>query len=235
MLLLVYYWSVTCSGLPCGAFMHLVRKKLAVLALMTSGFACADEVTFSLTTTGQFSPSNWHDLEFQGLVSPGFFGTTSTGSFLLTDLGTFTLFRPTQGADPYQRMTFALDIDFSAPGGIIGMSSFAAELSGTVNTQHGEVLIDFGPAHHFTFSNAAGSGAFDLAINDVTLSMLGPHSDVDIVSQALTGTISNAFDPPATDALGPTVVPEPLSAVLLGTALLLMVRFSRQRVRSAIR
>lgn len=178
--------------------------------------AASGDVSFSLTTVGQFDGSRSQDLRFQGVATPAFVGTTSDGSLLLSDLGTFTLWRPTQGADPYQQVTFALDVAFLAPGGVVGDSTFAAVLSGTANTQHGEILINFGPAHHFTFSNAAGSGAFDLAINDVSLLLPGRHPNIESVSQALTGTITNAFDPPAQ-------VPEPLSIVLLGSSLLVLL------------
>src|SRR5437879_13059017 len=84
-------------------------------------------------------------------------------------------------------------------------------------------VLNSSPAHDLTRRLCVASTTFTryraIAATGPHPDSAPPHSDVDSVSQALTGTISNAFDPPATDALAPTVVPEPLSAVLLGTAL----------------
>lgn len=201
---------------------------LMLFAFIGVFLAHADEMQFSLSTSGSFSPGSPGDLSFAGIGTAslqGFTGTTTGGSLTLTDLGTFTLQKPTHGADPYHD-SFNLDLVFFLPSGIsygiVGHTAFDAAVTGAVNTQQGWVRIGFGPTQHFTFRNSVGSGSFDLTINDLTLHI--PHDDTASVTQPLTGSIGNASDPPAD-------VPEPVSIVLLGTTMVLAATMARRRRR----
>ena len=200
---------------------RLPLVRLMLFAFIGVFLAHADEMQFSLSTSGSFSLGTPGDLSFAGIGTASqaeFTDTTPGGSLTLTDLGTFTLQKPTHGADPYHD-TFNLDLVFSLPSvGIVEQTTFDAAVRGAVNTQRGWVLIDFGPARHFTFSNEYGSGSFDLAINDLALKI--PHGD----TATLTGTITNAIDPV-------TAIPEPLSIVLLGTTMVLVANVARRRRR----
>jgi len=87
------------------------------------------------------------------------------------DLGTFAL--NTSSFANFNPVDFKLSVNFIAPRA--GTMTFSADLSGIVsfkgNSSGGLVTVDFlnnGPKH-FRFSNAQGSGSFDLSITDVTL------------------------------------------------------------------
>lgn len=242
-------------------FYSRVRLFTLILTVPASAFA-AGEISFSLTTNGSFRNAPPWDISFQGSE---FTGTTSGGSLALDNLGTFNLVRPDHGADPYHGDTFVLDVLLALPGGITGSASFVAPLTGTVNTQLGQVLVDFGPPQTFVLNDSSGSDSsgndssggdssgngssasgFQLTLNDVSLALPGPHSDVEIVSGILTGTISNTTDTPnifnnktsnAADQLSTLVLisnPEPLSIVLLGTVILLVVFNLRVRARTGV-
>jgi hypothetical protein len=185
--------------------------------------ASADEfkvVSFSLSTTGTFSSGAPADLVFSGSKFSG--QSNTDGSLILSDLGMFTLTRPGKGADVYHLNsdTFTLNVIFSGPLGIKEPTVFDATLQGTVNRNKGSVLIDFGPTRRFNFDTGSSSGGFDLTIDDITLQM-PPHAST--VSGALTGSITNAFDPP-------NAVPEPQAVVLLGTVILLIGSAFRHRL-----
>jgi hypothetical protein len=202
-------------------------KRLLLLGLGCALLASADEVQFSFSTTGSFSSGTPSDLSFSGIgtaSAAGYTGTTSGGALTLSNLGTLTLKKPSQGSDNYSGDTFTLNLIFFAPTGVGTPTTFNAALSGTVNTQQGSVLIDFGPAKTFHFSNAFASGGFDLSINDLTLNI--PHDDTTRVTQILKGGIANAYDPPA-------AVPEPVSIVLLGSVTLLVSAKLRRQVRKS--
>jgi hypothetical protein len=209
------------------AWLPLVR--LMLFAFIGVFLAHAEEVQFSLSTSGSFSSGTPGDLSFAGIGTAsqaGFTDTTSGGSLTLSDVGIFTLLKPkssapSHGADTY-RDSFTLDLTFFGPTGINGQTTFDATLTGTVNTQQGSVLIDFGPAQTFTFSGEDSSGSFDLTVNDLALGI--PHDGTLSVSQLLTGSISNATDPA-------TAVPEPVSIVLLGTTMVLAAIMARRRRR----
>ena len=193
-------------------------KRLLLFGLGCALLASADEMQFSLSTTGSFSSGTPSDLSFSGIgtaSAAGYTGTTSGGALTVSNLGTLTLKKPSQGSDNYSGDTFTLNLIFFAPTGIGTPTTFNASFSGTVNTQQGSVLIDFGPTKTFHFSNAFASGGFDLSINDLTLNI--PHDDTTRVTQILKGGIMNAYDPPVDSA-----VPEPVSIVLLGSATLLV-------------
>jgi hypothetical protein len=205
-------------------------RRLLLLSFGCTLLASADEVTFSLSTSGTFSSGTPSDLRFDGIgttSTAGFTGTTVGGSLSWSNLGTFTVRKPEGGADNYGG-TFTLNLFFFDPVGIITPTGFTAPLTGTVNNQQGSVVIDFGPTQTFHFSNSDASGGFDLSISDLTLTI--PHDrNTTSVSQVLTGSITNAYDPPIDTA----PVPEPGSIVLLGGVTLLVVGKIRRLQRQS--
>ena len=208
--------------------MILRLTRLLMLSLSCTFLASADEVLFSFSTTGSFSLGTPSDLAFLGIGTgsvPGFTGMTAGNTLSLSNLGTFALTKPGRSADDYTGDTFTLDLSFFAPSGIDGLTMFDAQLTGSVNKNLGTLHIDFGPTKNFQFDNDSGSGAFDLSINDLTLTV--PKDGTTTVSQVLTGNITNAFDP-QTDA---TPAPEPASIVLLSGAALLVAAKLRFRMR----
>jgi hypothetical protein len=198
-----------------------------LLGLIGVFLAQADDVQFSLSTSGFFSSGTPADLAFAGIgtETPQGFGPTFDGSLALTDLGAFTLFKPTHGngADVY-RDAFTLDLFFFFPTGLGGqapfLATFTGTLKGTVNTQQGSVFIDFGPAQTISYNNSVSSGSFDLTIDDLTLNI--PHDGTPSKTAFLTGIVTN-FSDPVTDT------PEPRPTVLLGAALALAAYVARHR------
>jgi len=196
-----------------------VTGSLASADLMPAGDQ-TKVVYFSFKTAGTFSLSTPADLVFSGSKFSDY--SDEDGSLILGDLGTFTLTRPGKDADVYHPNadSFTLDLTFLGPLGVSGQTIFGATLQGRVNRNQGSVFIDFGPTQSFTFENDTGHGGFDLTIDDITLSL---PSDDSTYSDVLTGSITNAWDPPAT-------VPEPQAVVLLGTTILLIGSAFRRRV-----
>jgi hypothetical protein len=197
--------------------------------------AFADAIDFSLSTTGSFSLGTPGGLSFAGIGqappggTAGFTGTTTGGNLALTDLGLFTLVKPSQGSDVYQDHTFTLNVLFFLPTGIDGggQATYSAELSGTVNTQQGSLSIDFGPTQHLTFG---GTGSFDLTVDDLFMDI--PHRSGESIQRVLTGQITNATLSSATALPQAVETPEPVSMVLLGTSILLLAGKARRRLRS---
>jgi hypothetical protein len=202
--------------------MKLMYLMVLLLAGSIGQLAFADDlhvVAFSLSTKGSFSSGAPGILAFVGSNLSG--ETDEDGSLFLGDLGVFTLKKPGKGADVFHSSdTFDLALTFLAPLGVEGSTVVEATLQGKVKHDKGSVFIDFGPAQSFTFANEAGSGGFDLTINDIKLNSKDGHHHA--VSQVLTGKITNAFDPPS-------AVPEPQSVVLLGTLVLLTGFVLRRR------
>jgi hypothetical protein len=179
---------------------------LALLLCLAGGSAFAD-MTFDIqgSTTGQFYLGSTNIAMGTSLIGLSFNGSTFTDTVVppggtQIDLGTFNLATLLAYYDPFD---FKLSVSLTAP--TVGGTTFQADLSGLVSIIGGAATINFvdnGP-RHFTFSNAQGSGAFDLYISDVSV---GNFS-----SKTLVGTISNA-----TFAANPEPAAILLSAVLLG-------------------
>lgn len=197
--------------------------RLSAVGLIGALLASADPMNFSVITTAYLNSASPGGLSFTPASSSGV--SAPNGSLILGNLGTFTVAKPSSDADVYDSNILTLDLAFSRPGGVDGEGIFPATVLGTVDALQGRLTIDFGPARHFTFSNAEGSGSFDVAINNVVLNVA--RWDSGPAAQTLTGKITNATDPPAT-------VPEPLSMALLGTVGLFVTTRMRRQQQAAV-
>ena len=119
--------------------------------------------------------------------------------------------------NPY---VFDLSLSFSAPGGT-NSATIQGDVTGTVIWGIGGAEIDFSNSPiHFAYSNAGGSGSFDLTLNDVYLGVIPIIYPLD--TETLTGTLSHASY---------VTTPEPASvlAILLMSTLLGGVVFLLQK------
>ena len=190
------------------------------------GMARADAVLFS-GNTNLSSPTTidtyltYTSASFTNVSVP-----VGPGLTTLTNLGTFTLNgcsgnNCTEPFGTQDNVTdFTLRITFTDPTVSGTPQLFAADIYGTItrsgasnNLKNGSFLvINFdNTVQHLSFTDADGSGEFDLAVNDVasytSSSSFGDTRTVTGRIQNLTYTPSNSQDPPA--------VPEPGSIVLL--------------------
>jgi hypothetical protein len=203
-------------------------SRMLLLGLGLSFLASADEIPISVSTTGAFSYGTGPGLTFAGIGSTGSSGfddITVQGALALPNLGTFTLQRPAQGADAYNNDFFVLSLAFFAPYGVIGKTSFNADIQGVANKNKASIWIHFGPTQAFQFENASASGGFKLSIDDLFLEI---PDGFDSASQIMKGTITDAYDPP----IALSSVPEPISIVLLGSVVLLVSERIRRQSRT---
>jgi len=198
--------------------MKRVQGLLVLVCLFTVA-AYADSLSVTGSTTGTFSPGNTSsggDLSFQG----GPFAGSTVNPVL--NLGTFTLASAAYAnLDPY---VFDLHLSFSAPIGI-SSTTIQGDVLGLVVLGLGGATIDFSNSPiHFTYSNASGSGSFDLTLNDVYLGIVPLFHPSD--TETLTGTLSHASY---------VTTPEPasvltilfMSTLLGGVVFLLQKRLAR--------
>jgi hypothetical protein len=198
----------------------ILAASLFAVSLGFGGTARADAVLFS-GNTNLSSPTT---IDTYLVYTSATFTNVSVpvgGSAALTNLGTFTLNACKGGCDfGTQNGTadFTLKISFTDPTVAGSPQLFAADIFGKINTngnssnyKNGTLTIDFdNSVQHLTFTNASGSGSFDLSVNDPAIYDANSNFGD---SRTVTGQISNLAytgtdDPPA-------AVPEPGSIVLL--------------------
>ena len=129
-------------------------------------------------------------------------------------LGTFS--RGGSFTTAFDDVPFTLQITFALPANITGGQStlLSALVDGTVTNNNSLMFVDFtANSQSFLFSNALGEGSFDLLITDPETLNRNQNS------RPVTGGIANAVFNEFEVQPGPTVVPEPASLLLLGSAL----------------
>jgi hypothetical protein len=160
------------------------------------------------------------------------------GSTTLPNLGTFTLNACSGNncTEPFGTSVFTLRITFTDPTVSGSPELLAADIYGTIyrsgnsnNIGNGSSLtIDFdNNVQHLTYTNADGSGAFDLSVNDpAPYTAASSFGD----TRTVTGQIENlTFEPSDPPPNG--TVPEPSTLILVGIGLIAVSAVTRSQLQ----
>ena len=193
--------------------------KLAVPAILLA-FALpthAAEITYEGLTSGSFSNSTTANfLSFMGASFGS--GSTSGGSAVLADLGTFAVTLPSSNPGIAVAGNFNFNVTFTTPIGANLANPIVATVAGTINKNNANNLFfDFGSGQTIDFSGPGGSGSFFFTVNDVSF----PNGSRTGAQRTRTGSISSAVFNPTTAGppSPPNSVPEPGTLALLGLGL----------------
>ncbi len=203
-----------------------IRKSLlaATLLIGALGFrGTAQAVTFTGDTNSSSPTTIATYLTFSG-ASFNLNVPVGPGPTDLTNLGTFTLDGCGNSCtEPFGTQDgvadFTLKITFTDPTVSGSPEQFTADIYGTISTQgagkfqNGSSLtINFDNTHqNLTYTNAQGSGAFELWVDDVAFSYSN-SSTVPPDFRTVVGHIENLTFTPSTPS---AAVPEPGSALLM--------------------
>lgn len=163
-------------------------------------------------------------------VGPGPTSLTNLGTFTLNVCGSVNCIENFGAMDGVT--DFTLRITFTDPVVSGSPALFSADIFGTIsrngnsnNIGSGSLLtIDFvNAAQHFDYSNALGSGGFDISVNDPS-----PYTSSSQFgnTRVVTGQITNLTFSPTTTT---PAVPEPRSMLLVGVGLVGLV-IARRRI-----
>ncbi|MBZ5630950.1 MAG: YdgA family protein [Acidobacteriia bacterium] len=220
-----------------------VFRVTALLILLLSAAAFADNVTFNTNTTlgcfssGTCTPSsssdNYNPIGTNNTVTFNGSGTgdlTTSGGSLAFTLGTFSW----QGsASNYNSSeNFYATVSFSLPTGIVPgqTEAFSADIVGLTSYNPDHLQVDFSNTPvAFTFNNGTYTGSFNFYVDDVTFTSSGDN-------KTWTGHVTGANqtlivpDPPPPPP-PPGEAPEPGSLVLMGSGLMAMAGVLRRKLR----
>ena len=229
------------------------RILVGVVTLFFVGFGAAStyaaEVTFAAYTNGAFDAAavpNTSSAQSATLTgdlagdlvynNASFSGTSSGGSLLGVNLGSFTL--APSGNPDFDGHTFTLRVTFTIPTGINSppgpSSTYSALLTGEASSAPGQcpasdpapcgsVTIDFDNTPvAFTFANSGAVGSFKF--NALDLTVLAGQTAI------LRGNITDASQREIENGEGDlTPAPEPTSMLLLGSGLAAAAARARRR------
>jgi len=208
--------------------------KLFLLILTGSTLSFAD-VDPSLSVIGSFDPGSPVSLNYRN--APEFTGTPSGGSSTPDNLGTFSLPTLPQGADPFHGDFSALLLDvWPPPSNVRNGTSPPTDPHETGNTQPGGTQsgdpppTDSGPPQSGPPGDPGGDGASDPSIGGSGyVPFGGPRNGPDPGTDTPT-------DPPTDPPTEPPVITtaEPVSVVLLGSAILVVVVVFRRRFVASV-
>jgi len=210
--------------------------------LSLGGTAHATTVLFSGDTSASSPTTIDSYLTYASANFTNISVTDGPGSTSLTNLGTFTLnvCSGNNCTEPFGTQDgladFTLRITFSDPTVSGTPQLFAADIYGTIyrsgnssNIGIGSSLtIDFdNTPQHLSYTNAFGSGAFDLSVNDpAPYTAASSFGD----TRTVTGQIANlTFTDPPPPTNG--TVPEPSTLILIGIGLIAVSVVTRSQLQ----
>jgi hypothetical protein len=205
---MIVYLGVGAGRAAAGPILHVTGDTAGCFGSACGSFATpvSSSATYGLTFTGAVVDVT----------------TDALGAATNIDLGTLSRDN-VNVTDSLPALPFTLNLTFSLPTGIVGgqFDLLNASITGASPGGGAPLNVNFDNGWQlFAFSNASGSGSFELAVlNDPSVSKNG--------STAILGSIRNAS---VTSVETPTpTVPEPVTLALFGIGALAWSRRARRR------